>query len=411
MASRKDKKGRVLRKGEYQRGSDGKYVYMYTDPDGERRYIYAKDLKVLREREEKLIKGQLDGLNTYVAGNADVNFVFDRYMSTKSELRSSTYTNYTYMYDRFVRKGFGKRKIGDIKYSDVLQFYYHLIKDKGIQINTLEIIHTLLHPTFQLAVRDDILRKNPSDCVMAEIKKKTGNKKGIRHALSLEQQRAFMDYVAKSPIFVNWYPFFAVLLGTGCRIGELVGLRWDDIDLENRSININHQMTYYPRRSDTYKCEFKVSLPKTDAGVRLIPMMDQVYDVLKEEYERQMEEGFSDVVIDGMSGFIFTNRFGNIHNPQAVNRAIKRIYEAHNAEEIVKAKKEKREPVIIPHFSCHHFRHTFCTRFCENETNIKVIQSIMGHASIETTMDIYAEVTEKTKKKALDNLSANLNIF
>lgn len=65
----------------------------------------------------------------------------------------------------------------------------------------------------------------------------------------------------------------------------------------------------------------------------------------------------------------------------------------------------------IPHFSCHHLRHTFCTRFCENETNVKVIQSVMGHSSIETTMDIYVEVTETTKKEALDNLSANLDVF
>ena len=233
----------------------------------------------------------------------------------------------------------------------------------------------------------------------------------IRHALTLEQQRAFMNYIAQSPIFVGWHSFFTVLLGTGCRIGELVGLRWEDVDLEKRTININHQMTYYPRSSDTYKCEFKVSLPKTDAGIRVLPMMNQVYEALSEEYNRQLEESFADAVVDGMSGFIFTNRFGTIHNPAAVNRAIKRIYEAYNAEEIVNAKKENREAILIPHFSCHHFRHTFCTRFCENETNVKVIQSIMGHASIETTMDIYAEVTEMTKKKALDDLSANLDVF
>lgn len=411
MAARKDNKGRALRKGEFQRASDGKYVYGYTDPNGVRRYIYSKDLKKLREREEKLVKDQLDGLDVYVAGSADINFVFDRYISIKSELRSSTKSNYTYMYDRFIRDGFGKKKIGDVKYSDVLQFYYDLLHNKGLQINTLDTIHTVLHPTFQLAVRDGIIRNNPSDGVMAELKKKTGNKKGIRHALTLEQQRAFMDYIAQSPVFVGWHPFFTVLLGTGCRIGEVVGLRWEDVDLEKRTININHQMTYYPRREDTYKCEFKVSLPKTDAGIRILPMMNQVYEALKGEYDRQLEEGFPDVVIDGMTGFIFTNRFGSIHNPQAVNRAIRRIYEAHNAEELVKAKNEHRDPVIIPHFSCHHMRHTFCTRFCENETNVKVIQSIMGHASIETTMDIYAEVTEMTKKEALDNLSANLDVF
>jgi integrase len=90
--------------------------------------------------------------------------------------------------------------------------------------------------------------------------------------------------------------------------------------------------------------------------------------------------------------------FGSLHNPSAVNRAIKRILEAHNAEEVVNAKKERRKSVIIPHFSCHHLRHTFCSRFCENETNVRVIQSVMGHASTETTMDIYAEVTNSKKR-------------
>lgn len=107
------------------------------------------------------------------------------------------------MYDRFIRDGFGKKKIGEVKYSDELQFYYDLLHNKGLQINTLDNIHTVLHPTFQLAVRDGIIRNNPTDGVMAEINKKTGNKKGIRHALTLEQQRAFMDYIAQSPVFVG----------------------------------------------------------------------------------------------------------------------------------------------------------------------------------------------------------------
>ena len=411
MAARKDSKGRALRNGEFQRSSDGKYVYGYTDSYGKRKYIYSKDLAVLRKREEQLVKDQLDGIDHYVAGNADLNFVFDRYISTKSELRKTTYTNYTYMYDHFVRDGFGKKKIGSIKYSDVLQFYHDLINSKGLQINTLETIHTVLHPTFQLAVRDNIIRNNPSDGVMAELKKKSGKGKKARHALSLEQQRAFMGYIANNPVFVGWYNFFVVLLGTGCRIGEAIGLRWKDIDFEKRIIDINHSMTYYPRRDDTYKCEFRVSMPKTDAGVRIIPMMEPVFEALKDEYTRQEDEGFSDVVVDGMTGFIFTNRFGMIHNPSAINRAIKRIYEAYNAEEIVKAKKEHREPLIIPHFSCHHLRHTFCSRFCENETNVKVIQEIMGHANIETTMDIYAEVTESKKQESIENLARNLNVF
>lgn len=79
------------------------------------------------------------------------------------------------MYDRHVRETFGERKIADIKYSDVLQFYNYLVVIKGLQTNTLESIHCLLHPTFQLAFRDDIIRKNPTDGVLAEVKKLWAN--------------------------------------------------------------------------------------------------------------------------------------------------------------------------------------------------------------------------------------------
>ena len=411
MAARKDSKGRALRKGEFQRASDGKYVYGYVDPNGTRRYIYSKDLKQLRKREEDLVKKQLDGLDVYVAGTSDLNFVFDRYISTKTELKKTTYTNYLYMYNRYVRDGFGKKKIGEIKYSDVLYFYYDLINNKNLQINTLETIHTVLHPTFQLAVRDDIIRKNPSDGVMAEIKKKSGKNKGIRHALSVEQQRAFIRFIPSNPVFCHWNNLFTVLLGTGCRIGELIGLRWEDVNLEKRMISINHSMTYYTRLEQTYKCEFRVSTPKTEAGIRTIPMMEPVYQALLNEYEEQKENGFATVVVDGMTGFIFTNRYGMIHNPASLNRTIRRIREAYNAEEVVNAKKEKREPIIIPHFSNHHLRHTFCSRLCEHETNIKVIQTIMGHASVETTLDIYAEVNDDKRQGALEELAMKVNVF
>ena len=100
-----------------------------------------------------------------------------------------------------------------------------------------------------------------------------------------------------------------------------------------------------------------------------------------------------------------------MHNPQALNRVIKRITEDYNTAEVVRAKREKREPILIPHFSCHHLRHTFCTRFCENETNVKVIQSVMGHADISTTLNIYAEATDRAKKESFENLARNLDVF
>ena len=95
-----------------------------------------------------------------------------------------------------------------------------------------------------------------------------------------------------------------------------------------------------------------------------------------------------------MKNFIFCNRFGELQNPAGVNKVIKRIVSDHNSKEIVDVIRECRESVIIPNFSCHITRHTFCTRLCENGTNAKVIQSVMEHKDIQTTLGIYAEVSE-----------------
>lgn len=407
--SRKDSKGRALRKGEGQRKGDKRYIYQYTDPSGIRRVIYANDLLELREKEKELIRNQLDGLASYCSGKTTLNYAFDRYISTKYDLKEHTRANYKYMYDHYVRDTFGKRIISDIKYSDVKFFYYSLLNERGLQPNTVDNIHTVLHPTFQMAVRDDVIRNNPASGVMAEIKKKSGKNKGIRHALTLEQQRTFLNYTAESPVYCHWLPLLTALFGTGCRIGEMIGLRWEDIDFEEKTININHAAIY--RVMENGKSEFHISTPKTEAGTRIIPMMDAVEKAFRSEYEAQKESGFNVQVVDGMSGFIFCNKNGMLHKPSVINHAIRRIYEAYNAEEIIKAKRENRPPVLIPKFSCHHIRHTFCTRFCENETNLKVIQSIMGHANIETTMDIYAEATDTKKIEAIKALEKNSDIF
>ena len=408
--ARKDLRGRSLRKGEVQRQSDKRYMYTYRDPLGRRKYIYAMDLAELREKEAKLMKDQLDGLDLYVAGKASLNDTFDRYMSAKYNLRESTRSAYEYTYDHYVRDTFGRKRIAEIKYSDVLQFYYYLLNQKEISLGTLDSIHCLLHPTFQLAVRDEIIRKNPTDGVMKEISRESGKNRGVRHALTVQQQRAFMEYIANHPIYFHWWPMFTILLGTGCRIGEALGLRWQDLDFENRVISINHSLVYYQTR-DSKKCMLRVSLPKTEAGIRTIPMLDIVKDAFEMLHEEQEENGFNETEIDGMTGFIFCNRFGGVPNPQTVNHTIKRILNQYNADEVVRAKKERREPIILPDFSCHHLRHTFCTRLCEHETNLKVIQAIMGHKNIETTMDIYAEATEEKKQESFENLAANLDIF
>ena len=406
---RKDGKGRVLHKGESYIKKRKLYSFSYVDVYGKRKFLYAGDLGELREREKQLQKDKLDKLDVYVMTNADINFVFDRYISTKTELRGTTRTNYVYIYNRFVKKGFGKKKIADVRFSDVLLFYNGLL-EKGLKVNTVDSVHSVLHPTFQLALRDNVIRSNPTDGVMAELKKKLKGDSGIRHALTIEEQRAFLDYL-ENPEYIRWKPLFTVMFGTGCRVGEIIGLRWSDVDFEDSSISINHSISYYPREDKGFKCEFEVSGPKTEAGIRMIPMLDKVREALLLEKKNQMELGYHSIVeVGGMSDFIFCNRFGNLHNPSSINREIKRIVENYNAWEEIRAKRESREALILPRFSCHITRHSFCSRLCENETNVKVIQSVMGHKDIQTTLDIYAEVSEQKKKDIFKNLN-NDNIF
>ncbi|MCI5969621.1 MAG: tyrosine-type recombinase/integrase, partial [Oscillospiraceae bacterium] len=164
------------------------------------------------------------------------------------------------------------------------------------------------------------------------------------------------------------------------------------------------------RQQDSGKCEYHITTPKTKTGIRIIPMLSEVKDALLEEYEKQSKSGFNKTVIDGYSGFIFKNRFGTVFSPHSINRVIASIIALHNELETEKAKAENREPELLPHFSVHNLRHTFCTRFCENETNIKVIQEIMGHADITTTMDIYNEATLDKKKESFANLEGKIKL-
>lgn len=406
--SRKDSKGRVLHTGEYER-KDGYYMYQYMDVNGLRQTLYSNDLPELREKERVANRDKEDGIDGYAGARTTLNAAFDKYIAGKLELKQPTRTNYIYLFDRYIRPTFGNRKLTKIKYSDVKEFYYSLMREYRFKPRSLESIHSVIHPTLTMAVRDNIIRTNPASGVMGELKKSNawGNTK--RHALTLEQQQAFMRFAAKSPIYAHWLPLLTVLLGTGGRIGEVLGLRWQDLDFENRLISINHNLVY--RVQDSGNCENHISTPKTQAGIRTIPMIQEVYDAFMTEQQIQMETGFNSQIIDGYSGFVFTNRFGNVHIPMTINRAIKRIYEAYNKEEREKAKEEKRMPILIPHFSCHHLRHTFCTRYCENETNLKVIQEIMGHSDITTTMDIYAEATEEKKKESLAKLEMKIKIM
>jgi integrase len=268
----------------------------------------------------------------------------------------------------------------------------------------------VIHQLFALAVDDEYIRNNPTDMALKDCKLAHNYQRPKRHALTIPEQTAFIEYIKNNPQFRHWLPLFTFFLGTGCRVSEVIALRWEDIDFEDGIISINHGITYYQREEN--KCYFSISEDtKTEAGKRIIPMLSEVRQALLNEREYQKEAEIScQVTINGYTDFVFLNRFGNVHNPQTINRAIKRIVKLHNLEEIEIAEKKKREPIIIPNFSCHNLRHTFATRYCENESNIKVIQEILGHKDIATTMDVYAEATKDAKKKSFTDLDGKIKI-
>ncbi len=414
---RKDNKGRNLKENEFQE-KNGRYKFRYRDHDGNLKTVYSwrlaehdkypagkKQTESLREMEKRILRDLEDGIKIQKK-------TLDEYWVEHIEIRQlkqSTETNYRYMYKNYIQPELGYMDITAIKYSHVMRFMCKLIKEYEFKPNSVEVIYTILHPIFQTAMRDDIIRKNPTDGVMPEIRKSYDWTKKRKHPLSVREQAAFIDFMKNSRTYSHWLPLFTALLGTGCRIGEMLGLRWEDIDFTKKTISINHNLIY--RQQNSGKCEYHITTPKTHAGIREIPMMEDVRKAFIQVRMDQLRTGtHCTSEIDGYSGFIWMNRYGAVLSPHSVNRVISRVVKDYNEQEINQAKKEKREPLLLPEFSAHILRHTFCTRYCENETDLKTIQEIMGHADISTTMDIYNESNEERKQASFDKLEGIIKI-
>ena len=393
---RKDKKNRVLKEGEYQR-SCGTYEFKWRDKSGGRHSISAVTLEELREKELDVLRDVLDGVKAD-KNNLTINDLYNSWVQLKRGLKDNTFSNYKYMYTMFVEPDFGKRKIVDLKRSDIRSFYNYLADERHVQINTIDCIHTVLHQVLELGVEDDYLRYNPSDNALKELKKARNFEVTKRRALTVLEQELF-----EQGQYHRWYPIFIIMLWTGMRVGEVTGLRWCDIDLEDDTISVNHTLVYYDKRNDE-RCTFAINTPKTAAGERIIPMLPKVKEAFMMEKQYQEECGLeSRAVVDGYRDFIFINRFGNVQHQGTLNKALSRIVRDCNFE--ILDKPHKKDTVILPKFSNHSLRHTFTTRMCEAGVNLKVMQEILGHADAETTMDIYAEATKELKKSELDSFA------
>ena len=286
------------------------------------------------------------------------------------------------------------------------KYYNYLADERNLKVSTIDSIHTVLHQILQIAVDDDYIRNNPSDNVLRELKKSHAFQSEKRRALTRPEQDLFLDYLKTHPVYEHWYPVFAVMIGTGLRVGEVTGLRWCDIDMESGMIDVNHTLVYYDHRTEGSKkgCYFNVNTTKTPASMRQVPMLDFVKEAFELEKQKQKDlDIHCEVTIDGYSDFIFINRFGQAQHQATLNKAIRRIIRDCNDEQFEKSEEPE---VLLPHFSCHSLRHTFTTRMCEAGVNIKVIQDALGHTDISTTLNIYTDVTKELKTsefKGLDN--------
>ena len=390
-----------MKEGEYQRNC-GTYEFKWRDKSGGRHSISAVTLEELREKELDVLRDVLDGVKAD-KNNLTINDLYNSWVQLKRGLKDNTLSNYKYMYTMFVAPDFGKRKIVDLKRSDIRSFYNYLADERHVQINTIDCIHTVLHQVLELGVEDDYLRYNPSDNALKELKKARNFESTKRRALTVPEQELFEAYLSRQGQYHRWYPIFIIMLWTGMRVGEVTGLRWCDIDLEDDTISVNHTLVYYDKRNDE-RCTFAINTPKTAAGERIIPMLPKVKEAFLMEKKYQEECGLeSRAVVDGYRDFIFINRFGNVQHQGTLNKALSRIVRDCNFE--ILDKPHKKDAVILPKFSNHSLRHTFTTRMCEAGVNLKVMQEILGHADAETTMDIYAEATKELKKSELDSFA------
>ncbi len=399
---RKDNKKRVLKEGEYQR-QNGTFEFKWRDALGNRHSIYAKTLEKLREKELDILRASLEGIRTD-SNIVTVNDLYKLWKDLKRGLKENTFQNYMYMYTQFVEETFGKAKIKDIKRTDVRAFYNTLSEQYGLKTNTIDSLHTVLHQVLELGVENEYIRYNPSDGALKELKRAC-NKESIRvKALTKEEQNLFTEFLKKPGKYNRWYPIFIFMLWTGMRVGEATGIRWCDIDFENDEITVDHTLVFFAHKEHK-KCIYAINTPKTEAGKRTIPMLPIVKDALLMERQLQKEFGIEcKSVIDGYTGFVFLNRYGEVHNIGTLNKALNKIIRDCNFAQIDKTNSQDKV-TLLPRFSNHSLRHTFTTRMCEAGVNIKAMQDILGHKDAETTLQIYTDATRDLKKREMRNLA------
>ena len=394
---RRDNRGRILRNGEMQM-KDGRYRYKYIDAFGTTQYEYSwrleendpapagkkRDLS-LREKEKMIAADAFDRV-VPKGGKQNVLQLVKKYISTRTGVTHNTKAGYQTVLNLLQKDPFGMRRIDTVKPSDAKIWLVKLQQGDKRSYSSIHSIRGVLRPAFQMAVDDDLIRKNPFSFPVADV---IVNDSVTREAITRKQERAFLAFVQQDKHFCKYYEGIYILFKTGMRISEFVGLTVSDLDFENCTINIDKQLH---RMRDGKK----IIVPtKTDAGTRVIPMSDGVKECFQTILENRLRLK-EDPEIDGFSGFLYLDKDGS---PMVAMHWEK--YFQHICEKYNRIYKEQM-PKITPHVC----RHTYCSNMARLGMNPKVLQYLMGHSDISVTLNTYTHLGFNDAAKEIQKLSA-----
>ena len=394
MSKRRDKKGRILRNGESQR-ADGRYAYVYTDSRGKQRFIYSWKLEAtdplpagrrkcisLREKEKELMRDLEDGITPY-GGDLTVLELVQMYILQKMGVRHSTKAGYKTVVNLLKKDDFGARRIDKIKLSDAKRWLIRL-QENGRGYSSIHSIRGVLRPAFQMAVDDDLLRKNPFEFQLCTV---VVNDSVTREAITKKQERMLLEFIKNDQHFCKYYDGIYILFKTGLRISEFVGLTTKDLDFEERTINVNHQLQ---RGSDMV---YIIEDTKTTNGTRVLPMTEDVYECFQRIIS-QRKRPKKEPKVDGVSGFLYLDK-----NDMPMVALHWEKYFQHIITKYNSIYKEEL-PKVTPHVC----RHTYCSNMAKAGMNPKTLQYLMGHADIGVTLNTYTHIGLDDAKEELERV-------
>ena len=377
---------------------DGRYQARYTF-NGKRYTIYGTDLK---EVQRKLRDAKYE-MDHGVYARPDRLTVDSWYKTWLKEYRENVVRETTIIGNEKCYKHV-KPEIGHMKLQAVrpehIQRILNKMKREGYSSGYIENTRQTMNMIFHQAAMNGIIIINPVEkSILPKVESEERNPR--RRALTEQEQKAFLECAAKRKPF--YADIFYVGFFTGMRIGEINGLEWRDIDFEKMEIHVNGTMIKIAGK-DYYKGPVK-----TGESKRTIPMLPEIAKRLRrhkvEQAKLRMMLGDKWQPVKGLEHLVFTTMFGKPLMTLSVGRYIDSTVNAVNRAEEKKAAAEHRKPELMETFCPHAMRHTFATRALERGIPPKVVQSYLGHSTIDVTMNIYTHVTAELEREEIRKLA------